>query len=150
MSTVQRKPKFPGISWPPSQTMGSISILFVLLSRGPGKLPEREKSPKVVRGLCIMCFGPREQRSSKSLSRHPNLFCTGATPFRTGARGFLFFFSPGAKDLLHPLLPTLEDFPLPGNFPGPWLPNFCANCSDVGQIDQKRPFVHNSVCSQFL
>ena len=49
-------------------------------------------SPKVVRGGCkglFDSFGPREQRSPKSLLHHQTLFCTGATPFRTSARGLL-------------------------------------------------------------
>ena len=46
--------------------------------RGPGKLPKKGKSPKVVRGGCKIFKGlfdslwPREQRSPKSLLHHPN------------------------------------------------------------------------------
>ena len=41
----------------------------------PGNLPKKGKFPKVVRGGCKMSFwlfGPREQRSPKSLLHHPN------------------------------------------------------------------------------
>ena len=41
-------------------------------SHGLGKLPEKRKSPKVVRGGCKRSFGPREQKSPKSLLHHPN------------------------------------------------------------------------------
>ena len=83
-------------------------------SRGPWKLPEKGNSREVVRGGCKRSFGPREQRSPKSLLHHPKpLFCTGAAPFCTGARGLLL----AVTDLLRPLLTTL------GNVPGPWLPN---------------------------
>ena len=47
-------------------------IHFGLGSRGPGKLPEKRKSPKVVRGGCKSSFRPREQKSPKSLLHHPN------------------------------------------------------------------------------
>ena len=36
-------------------------------SHGPGKLPEKRQSPKVVRGGCKRSFGPRQQKSPKSL-----------------------------------------------------------------------------------
>ena len=57
--------------------------------------------------------------------------CTGAIPFRTGAKAVLggakdFFgdlCSLGPKDLLHPPLSTFGNFPFSVNFPGPQLPN---------------------------
>ena len=40
---------------------------------GPGKLTEKGKFQKVLRGGCKRSFGPREQRSPKSLFHHPKL-----------------------------------------------------------------------------
>ena len=93
-------------------------------SCGPGKLTEKGKFPKVLRGGCKRSFGPKEQRSPKS-------FCTTQNCFRTGAKwGFgwckrLFgdLCSLGPKDLLHPPLSTFGNFPFSVNFPGPQLPN---------------------------
>ena len=52
------------------QRQGSAGV--DLGSHGPGKLPEKRKSPKVVRGGCKRSFGPREQKSPKSLLHHSN------------------------------------------------------------------------------
>ena len=40
-------------------------------SCGPGKLTDKGKFPKVLRGGCKRSFGLREQRSPKSLLHHP-------------------------------------------------------------------------------
>ena len=42
-------------------------------SCGPGKLTEKGKFPKVLRGGCKRSFGPSEQRSPKSHLHHPKL-----------------------------------------------------------------------------
>ena len=80
---------------------------LVLESCGEGK------SPKVVKGGCRRSFGPKGRvqkvlwtqgaKVSKESLHRPNLFCTSATPFRTGATGSLLV---GSKDLLRPLPTT--------------------------------------------
>ena len=47
-------------------------LSLLLGSQGPGKLPEKRKSPKVVMGGCKRSFGPREQKSPNSLLHHSN------------------------------------------------------------------------------
>ena len=44
-----------------------VPLILGLGSCGPGKLTEKGKFPKVLRGGCKRSFGPREQRSPKSL-----------------------------------------------------------------------------------
>ena len=45
---------------------------LTLRPQGPGRGPENGNFQKVVRRGCKRCFGPREQRSPKSLLHHPN------------------------------------------------------------------------------
>ena len=74
-------------------------------SRRPGRLPEKGKSPKVFWGRVQMVFSNLDTAGSKGLPRvfctTQNLYCTGACPFRTSARGLLL---AGSKNLLHPLI----------------------------------------------
>ena len=83
-----------GVSLTPSQRLAKIASklwqpVLKLGSRGPGKVPGKGKSPKVVGAGCKRSFRPREQRSPKAFCTTQTLSCTCATPFRTGARGFL-------------------------------------------------------------
>ena len=92
-------------------------------SRGPGKLTEKGKLPKVLRGGCKRSFGPREQRSPKSLLHHPKLLLHRCKMgFGWCKRLFGDLCSLGPKDLLHPPLSTFGSFPFSVNFPGPRLP----------------------------
>ena len=93
-------------------------------SCGPAKLTEKGKFPKVLRGGCKRSFGPREQRSPKSLLRHPNLILHRCkSSFGWCKRLFGDLCSLGPKDLLHPPLSTFGNFPFSVNFPGLQLPN---------------------------
>ena len=93
-------------------------------SCGPGKLTEKGKFPKVLRGGCKRSFGPREQRSPKSLLHHPKLLLHRCKMgFGWCKRLFGDLCSLGPKDLLHPPLSTFGNFLFSVNFPGPQLPN---------------------------
>ena len=99
---------------------------LVLRSCGPGKLTEKGKFPKVLKGGCKRSFGPREQRPPKSLLQHPNLILHRCkSSFGWGKRLFGDLCSLAPKDLLHPPLSTFGNFPFSVNFPGPQLPNPC-------------------------
>ena len=63
-------------------------------SCGPGKLTEKGKFPKLLRGGCKRSFGPREHKAS----------CTGASPFCTGAKAVL----GGAKDFSETFAPWVQ------------------------------------------
>ena len=80
----------------------------IVLGRcGPGKLTETGKFPKVLRGGCKRSFGPREQRSPKSLLHHPKLLFLHRCQMGVlggGLFGDLCSLRP--KDLLHPPLST--------------------------------------------
>ena len=93
-------------------------------SCGPGKLTEKGRFPKVLRGGCKRSFGPREQRSPKSRAPPRTPFCTGVK-WGSGWCKRLFgdLCSLGPKDLLHPPLSTFGNLPFSVNFPGPQLPN---------------------------
>ena len=90
-------------------------------SRRPGKLPEKGKSPKVRRG-CKRSLGPTEQKSPKSLvhcRKPPFAPVRRCNPMSHQCKRL----SAGwVQNTCHPLLSTFGDFPLSGNFPGPWLP----------------------------
>ena len=93
-------------------------------SCGPGKLTEKGKVPKVLRGGCKRSFGPREQRSPKSLLHHPKLLLHRCKMgLHRCKRLFGDLCSLGPKDLLHPPLSTFGTFPFSVSFPGPQLPN---------------------------
>ena len=96
--------------------MNNLAVVY-FGGHGPGKLPVKGKSPKVVRGGCKSSFGRREQRSPKSLLHHQKPFSVQEA-----------YCALGPEDL-HPLLTTFGDFPFSGNFPGPWLPksNYFSN-----------------------
>ena len=101
------------LSWP-------IRMNHELGSYGPGKLTEKGKFPKVLRGGCKRSFGPREQRSPKSLLHHPKLLLHRCKMgFGWCKRLFGDLCSLGPKDLLHPRLSTFGNFPFSVNFPGP-------------------------------
>ena len=100
-------------------------VHFGLGSYGPGKLTEKGKFPKVLRGGCKRSFGPREQRSPKSLLYHPKLLLHRCKMgFGWCKRLFGDLCSLGPQDLLHPPLSTFGNFPFSVNFPGPQLPKF--------------------------
>ena len=70
---------------------------------GPGKLPQKGKSPKWLgegaKGLFLTLLGPREQMSPKSLLHHPNPFLHRCNPIshqckRPLARGVQRRFAP--------------------------------------------------------
>ena len=67
-------------------------------SCGPGNLTEKGKFPKVLRGGCKRSFGPREQRSPKSLLHHPK---PHFAPVQNGVLG-------GAKDFSETFAPWLQ------------------------------------------
>ena len=74
--------------------------------------PKTSKVPKVVRRGCKRCFGPREQRSPKSLLHHQNPVLhrvqLSFAPVQED------FGALGPKHLLHPLLTTLGTFEVSG------------------------------------
>ena len=82
-------------------------------SCGPGKLNEKGKFPKVLRGGCKGLLDPRSKGLRKVFCTTPNCSCTGAKAVCTGARGLVL---PGSKtkNLLHPPLSTFGNFPRPG------------------------------------
>ena len=99
-------------------------------SCGPGKLTEKGEFPKVLRGGWKRSFGPREQRSPKSLLHRCNpILHRCKSSFRWCKRLFGDLCSLGPKDLLHPPLSTFGNSPFSVNFPGPQLPNTW-HCSD--------------------
>ena len=100
------------------------SVSVMLGSCGPGKLTEKGKFPKVLRGGCKRSFGPREQRSPKSLLHRCNpILHRCKSSFGWCKRLFGDLCSLGPKDLLHPPLGTFGNFPFSVSFPGPQLPN---------------------------
>ena len=106
-----------------SNTKFTARSKFTMGSCGPGKLTEKGKFPKVLRGGCKRSFGPREQRSPKSLLHHPKLLLHRCKMgFGWCKRLFGDLCSLGPKDLLHPPLSTFGNFPFSVNFPGPQLP----------------------------
>ena len=122
----------------------------MLGSCGPGKLTENGKIPKVLRGGCKRSFGPREQRSPKSLLHHPKPLlhrCKMGFGWCKRLFGHLCFLGP--KDLLHPPLSTFGIFPFSVNFSGPQLPNlsvkspasFCPRIPEFPgpKVGEKRP-----------
>ena len=88
------------------------------------EIDRKGKIPKVLRGGCKRSFGPREQRSPKSLLHHPKpILHRCKSGFGWCKRLFGDLCSLGPKDLLHPPLSTFGNFPFSVNFPGPQLPN---------------------------
>ena len=74
----------------------------------------------MLRGGCKRSFGPREQRSPKSLLHHPNPIshrCKSSFGWCKRLFGDLCSLGPD------PPLSTFGNFPFSVNFPGPWLPN---------------------------
>ena len=120
-------------------------------SCGPGKLTEKGKFPKVLRGGCKRCFGPREQRSTKSLLHHPKLLLHRCKlGFGWCKRLFGDLCSLGPKHLLHPPLSTFGNFPFSVNFPGPQLPNPSPKFWNPQKIPGKsHPWTNTSVGGNF-
>ena len=78
----------------------------------------------MLRGGCKRSFGPREQRSLKSLLHRCNpILHRCKSSFGWCKRLFGDLCSLGPKDLLHPPLSTFGKFPFSVSFPGPQLPN---------------------------
>ena len=86
----------------------------------PGKLTEKGKIPKVLGGGCKRSFGPREQRSPKSLLHHPKLLLHWCKKGLHRCKGLC---APWVqKTFCTPPLSTFGNFPLSVSFPGPQLP----------------------------
>ena len=120
-------------------------------SCGPGKLTEKGKFPKVLRGGCKRSFGAREQRSPKSLLHHPKpLLHRCKMGFGWCKRLFGDLCSLAPKDLLHPPLSTFGNFPFSVNFPGPQLPNSSPqNCRHKQKFWKRLHFLHQIlVCTK--
>ena len=90
-------------------------------SCGPGKLTEKGKFPKVLRGGRKRSFGPREQRSPKSLLHHPKpRFAPCKMGVLGGAKDFSETFAPwGSKRPLAPSPKHFWEFPFFGQCPRP-------------------------------
>ena len=108
-------------------------------SCGPGKFTEKGKFPKVLRGGCKRSFGPREQRSPKSLLHHPKLLLHQCQMrFGWCKRLFGDLCSLGPKDLLHPPPRTFGNFPFSVNFPGPQLPKLFSKKGPEAALTQHK------------
>ena len=90
-------------------------------SCGPGKLTEKGKFPKVLRGGCKRSFGPREQRSPKSLLHHPKPIFAPVAKAVVGLvqKTFRRPLLPGSKRPFAPSPKHFWEFPLFGQFPRP-------------------------------
>ena len=76
------------------------------------EIDRKGKFPKVLRGRCKRFFGPREQRSPKSLLRQPKLLLHRCEMgLHRCKRLFGDLCSLGPKNLLHPPLSTFGNFP---------------------------------------
>ena len=70
---------------------GTVFLVKIVGSHGPGKLPEKGKSPRVVRGGCKRSFGLREQKASCTSA---NYGCTGAKEGLGGGKDSWETFAP--------------------------------------------------------
>ena len=82
-----------------------------MIAHGPGKLPEKGKSPKVLRRGCKRSFGPSVQKASCTVAKWG---CTGAKEVFGDAKDSWETFAHRVQNTFCTLpLPLLEIFPLP-------------------------------------